>query len=47
MPLHKKSHSNINLPTTGQRQQGGGGSGAPGRHKLHSHSTPLTGSNSP
>jgi len=30
---------------SGHKQQGGGG--APERHKLHNHSTPLTGSSSP
>lgn len=47
MPLHKGSSNNMKLPITGQRQQGGAGLGAPGRHKLHNHSTPLRGSNSP
>lgn len=47
MALHKRSSNDIWVPITGQRQQGGGGLGAPGRHKLHNHSTPSTGSNSP
>nr|GMD59983.1 hypothetical protein Iba_chr12aCG6710 [Ipomoea batatas] len=34
-------------PIERHRQQGGGNSGAPGRHKLHNQRTPSTGSSSP